>query len=149
MARSISVKINTADVISMIENKIAEYEKQIADYPQAKAQYEIDRMNWAKQVGSRAIEIIASGNHFDHEDWSQRISIDKNYRNINISIGNELVGELAVMYEVPSRKDVEKVVITPAVVRKEEEPTYVPRSIGSAKRTKGEKSDKNSEEKSA
>ncbi len=56
---------------------------------------------------------------------------------------------LAVMYEVPSRKDVEKVVITPAVVRKEEEPTYVPRSIGCAKRTKGEKSDKNSEEKSA
>ena len=56
---------------------------------------------------------------------------------------------LAVMYEVPSRKDVEKVVITPAVVRKEEEPTYVPRSIGSAKRSKGEKSDKNSEEKSA
>ncbi|CAB4340006.1 unannotated protein [freshwater metagenome] len=56
---------------------------------------------------------------------------------------------LAVMYEVPSRKDVEKVVITPAVVRKEEEPTYVPRSIGSAKRTKGEKSDKSSEEKSA
>ncbi|MSY65415.1 MAG: ATP-dependent Clp protease ATP-binding subunit ClpX, partial [Actinobacteria bacterium] len=44
---------------------------------------------------------------------------------------------LSVMYEVPSRKDVEKVVITPAVVRKEEEPTYVPRSIGSAKRTKG------------
>jgi ATP-dependent Clp protease ATP-binding subunit ClpX len=56
---------------------------------------------------------------------------------------------LSVMYEVPSRKDVEKVVITPAVVRKEEEPTYVPRSIGSAKRSKGEKSDKNSEEKSA
>lgn len=95
MARSISVKINTVDVISMIENKIAEYEKQIADYPAVKAQYEIDRMNWAKQVGSRAIEIIASGNHFDHEDWSQRISIDKNYRNININIGNELVGELA------------------------------------------------------
>lgn len=56
---------------------------------------------------------------------------------------------LSVMYEVPSRKDVEKVVITPAVVRKEEEPTYIPRSIGSAKRAKGEKSDKNSEEKSA
>ncbi len=56
---------------------------------------------------------------------------------------------LSVMYEVPSRKDVERVVITPAVVRKEEEPTYVPRSIGSAKRSKGEKSDKNSEEKSA
>jgi ATP-dependent Clp protease ATP-binding subunit ClpX len=54
---------------------------------------------------------------------------------------------LSVMYEVPSRKDVEKVIITPAVVKKEEAPTYVPRSIGSAKRAaKGEKS---SEEKSA
>ena len=54
---------------------------------------------------------------------------------------------LSVMYEVPSRKDVEKVIITPAVVKKEEEPTYVPRSIGSAKRAA--KGDKSSEEKSA
>jgi len=54
---------------------------------------------------------------------------------------------LAVMYEVPSRKDIEKVVITPAVVRKEEAPTYVPRTAGGPKRAaKGEKS---SEEKSA
>lgn len=101
MARSISVKINTVDVISMIENKIAEYEKQIADYPQAKAQYEIDRLNWSKQVASRAIELIASGNHFDHEDFGQRITVEKNYRNINIQIGNELIGELAS--EMPER----------------------------------------------
>ena len=54
---------------------------------------------------------------------------------------------LAVMYEVPSRKDIEKVVITPAVVRKEEVPTYVPRTASGPKRAvKGEKS---SEEKSA
>ena len=54
---------------------------------------------------------------------------------------------LAVMYEVPSRKDIEKVVITPAVVRKEEVPTYIPRTTGGPKRAvKGEKS---SEEKSA
>ena len=54
---------------------------------------------------------------------------------------------LAVMYEVPSRKDIEKVVITPAVVRKEEVPTYIPRTASGPKRAvKGEKS---SEEKSA
>jgi ATP-dependent Clp protease ATP-binding subunit ClpX len=54
---------------------------------------------------------------------------------------------LSVMYEVPSRKDIEKVVITPTVVRKEEVPTYVPRTAGGPKRAvKGEKS---SEEKSA
>ena len=54
---------------------------------------------------------------------------------------------LAVMYEVPSRKDIEKVVITPAVVRKEEAPTYIPRIAGGPKRAV--KGDKSSEEKSA
>ncbi|NBO51181.1 MAG: ATP-dependent Clp protease ATP-binding subunit ClpX [Actinobacteria bacterium] len=54
---------------------------------------------------------------------------------------------LSVMYEVPSRKDIEKVVITPAVVRKEESPTYVPRTAGGPKRAV--KGDKSTEEKSA
>jgi ATP-dependent Clp protease ATP-binding subunit ClpX len=54
---------------------------------------------------------------------------------------------LSVMYEVPSRKDVGKVVITPAVVNKEEAPTYIPRTAGGPKRAaKGEKI---SEEKTA
>ena len=54
---------------------------------------------------------------------------------------------LAVMYEVPSKKEIGKVVITPAVVRKEEAPTYLPRAAGGPKRAvKGEKG---SEEKSA
>ena len=54
---------------------------------------------------------------------------------------------LSVMYEVPSKKEIGKVVITPAVVRKEEAPTYLPRPAGGPKRAvKGEK---DSEEKSA
>ena len=54
---------------------------------------------------------------------------------------------LAVMYEVPSKKEIGKVVITPAAVRKEEAPTYLPRTAGGPKRAvKGEKG---SEEKSA
>lgn len=54
---------------------------------------------------------------------------------------------LGVMYEVPSQKAIGKVIITPAVVRKEEAPTYVPRPAGGPKRAvKGEKG---SEEKSA
>ena len=54
---------------------------------------------------------------------------------------------LSVMYEVPSKKEIGKVIITPAVVRKEEAPTYVPRPAGGPKRAvKGEKG---SEEKSA
>jgi len=54
---------------------------------------------------------------------------------------------LSVMYEVPSKKEIGNVIITPAVVRKEEAPTYMPRPAGGPKRAiKGEKG---AEEKSA
>ena len=56
---------------------------------------------------------------------------------------------LAVMYEVPSRKEVERVVITPEVVLKESAPTYVNRGSGPKRSAKGEKGEKRSEEKSA
>ena len=55
---------------------------------------------------------------------------------------------LSVMYEVPSRKDIEKVVITPAVVNKEAEPQYVPRAIGSKRAAKPKSAD-GDEEKTA
>ena len=53
---------------------------------------------------------------------------------------------LGVMYEVPSRKEVERVVITPEVVLKESLPTYINRGAGPKRAAKGEKRD---EEKSA
>ena len=53
------------------------------------------------------------------------------------------------MYEVPSRKDVERVVVTPEAVAKEAAPTYVLRGSG-PKRSKTEKvAEKPTEEKSA
>jgi ATP-dependent Clp protease ATP-binding subunit ClpX len=53
---------------------------------------------------------------------------------------------LAVMYEVPSRKEVERVIITPEVVLKQSAPTYVNRGTGPKRSVKAEKQ---SEEKSA
>jgi ATP-dependent Clp protease ATP-binding subunit ClpX len=53
---------------------------------------------------------------------------------------------LTVMYDVPSRKDVERVLITPDVVLKQDEPEYVNRAPGSKRVLKGEKP---TEEKSA
>ena len=53
---------------------------------------------------------------------------------------------LGVMYEVPSRKEVERVVITPEVVMKEATPTYINRGSGPKRAVKTEK---RPEEKSA
>jgi ATP-dependent Clp protease ATP-binding subunit ClpX len=55
---------------------------------------------------------------------------------------------LGVMYEVPSRKEIEKVVITPAAVNKEEAPTYVTRGTGPKRASKAKGAD-GTEEKSA
>ena len=55
---------------------------------------------------------------------------------------------LSVMYEVPSRKDIERVIITPGVVNKEAEPQYIPRGAGPKRATKG-KGAEDTEEKSA
>jgi ATP-dependent Clp protease ATP-binding subunit ClpX len=57
---------------------------------------------------------------------------------------------LGVMYEIPSKPEVAKVIITPQVVLKEAAPTLVNRPAGGPKRqSKAEKGDKSSEEKSA
>ena len=61
---------------------------------------------------------------------------------------------LGVMYEIPSKPEVEKVIVTPQVVLKEEVPTLITRPAGGPKRAsksseKGEKGEKGSEEKSA
>ena len=56
---------------------------------------------------------------------------------------------LSVMYEVPSRTDIEKVIITPAVVMKEAAPEYVTRGTGGPKRTSKAKLEATGEEKSA
>ena len=57
---------------------------------------------------------------------------------------------LGVMYEIPSKPEVAKVIITPQVVLKEEAPTLVNRPAGGPKRqSKADKPDKSSEEKSA
>jgi len=57
---------------------------------------------------------------------------------------------LGVMYEIPSKPDVAKVIITPQVVLKEAAPTLVNRPAGGPKRqSKAERAVKSSEEKSA
>jgi len=63
---------------------------------------------------------------------------------------------LGVMYEIPSKPEIEKVIVTPEAVRKEVAPTYVTRPSGGPKRSsraekaeKGEKAEKASDEKSA
>jgi outer membrane murein-binding lipoprotein Lpp len=97
MARAVSVKIPTAKVIEMIEQKIAEISAEIASYPARKAQYQIDRKAYAEAVVARLSELLASRANelLNTEDYENGIRVSTNYRNaVEITIGKELTEDL-------------------------------------------------------
>jgi len=94
MARAISVKIPTAKVIEMIEQKIATINEDIATYPARKAQYQIDYKAYTEQVVARLGQLLSSnGSVLLEEDNSDKgIRVGTNYRNaVEITIGKELL----------------------------------------------------------
>ena len=58
MARSISVKVPVATLISSIENKIAEIDKAIEDYPETRKQYEADLEVYKDKVAQAVSQFL-------------------------------------------------------------------------------------------
>jgi hypothetical protein len=97
MARAISVKIPTAKVIEMIENKIAQITEEIATYPARKAQYQIDYKAYTEQVVALLGDLIAKNGSalLAEENTDNGIRLSTNYRNaVEIAIGKELLNGL-------------------------------------------------------
>ena len=68
MARSISVKVPTAMLISQLENKIAEIKTAIADYPEARANYEKDLEAYKAKVAKFVSDyVVGNINHIGYE----------------------------------------------------------------------------------
>ena len=78
MARALSVKVPTADIIALLENKIAEIKSAIADYPRAKVQYKEDVKSYKKTLLALAIEKLTNDPEllFDEE----ALTVDTDYR---------------------------------------------------------------------
>ena len=94
MARAVSVKIPTAKVIEMIEQKIASITEEVASYPARKAQYQIDRKAYTEQVVARLGQLIAQNGSalLAEENSDKGIRVSTNYRNaVEITIGKELL----------------------------------------------------------
>ena len=105
MARALSVKVPTADIIALLENKIAEIKSAIVDYPRAKAQYKEDVKSYKKSLLALAIEKLTNDPEllFDED----ALSVDTDYRsNVSITLDKTLF-ELPVQPvcpEDPSQK---------------------------------------------
>ena len=93
MARSISVKVPVATLISTIQGKIAEIDEAIANYPKAREQYEKDLETYKDSL-SAAIAKFIKGNAdkigFNHDDLV-RISSSYGGR-LELTFDNEALG---------------------------------------------------------
>ena len=79
MARSISVKVPTAMLIAQLENKIAEIKTAIADYPEAKAQYEKDLEAYKAKVAKFVSDFISKNASNIGYDYDSQIRINHAY----------------------------------------------------------------------
>ena len=79
MARALSVKVPTADIIALLENKIAEIKSAIVDYPRATKQYKEDVKSYKKTLLALAIEKLTNEPEllFDED----ALDISTSYRN--------------------------------------------------------------------
>ena len=94
MARAVSVKIPTAKVIEMIEDKIASINADVASYPARKAQYQIDYKAYTEAVVALVSNLIANrgAELLDSEDSDKGVRVSTNYRNaVEITIGKDLI----------------------------------------------------------
>lgn len=79
MARSISVKIPTASLIQTIENKVAEIEQAIADYPRLKDEYETAMEKYKTQVAEFVSSYLAKNISKIGYDYDSIIRITRSY----------------------------------------------------------------------
>jgi intergrase/recombinase len=94
MARAVSVKIPTAKVIEMIEQKIASITEDVETYPARKAEYRSAYKAYTEQVVARLGQLIAQNGSalLAEENTDKGIRVSTNYRNaVEITIGKELL----------------------------------------------------------
>ena len=79
MARSISVKIPTASLIQTIEDKIAEIDKAIADYPRKREEYEQATEAYKTKVSEFVSAFLAKNINTVGYDYDDTIRITRSY----------------------------------------------------------------------
>jgi len=75
MARSISVKVPTAHLVQMLEDKIAEIEKDIAEYPARREQYEKDLATYKTNLLDFVSKFLLGNSHLIGEEWDSVIRL--------------------------------------------------------------------------
>lgn len=79
MARNISVKVPVAGLIAEIENKIAEIDKAVANYPAEREAFEKAQDKYKADVVAFLAEFLTSNNHSVGYDYDDTLRISRAY----------------------------------------------------------------------
>ena len=107
MARSISVKIPTATIITMVEDKVSQLKTEIAEYPARVEAYKADRKAYTKRVADKVAHLISTGGQEIFEgEWVDTIRISRSYNHsVELTLGANLVGDIGEAPKEPENID--------------------------------------------
>jgi len=80
MARNISVKVPTSLLIQQIEERIAEIDKDIEEYPAKRKQFEIDEEAYREKVANYVIHYLETNKNRIGYDYGSVVRISTNFR---------------------------------------------------------------------
>ena len=92
MARSLAVKVPTASLISLVEDKIASIKSALATYPADVKQYEADVKAHQANLVKSVIKVLTDNPELIGENYDSPIRVSYGYRGVDVSIDADALG---------------------------------------------------------
>lgn len=92
MARALAVKVPTASLIALVEEKIASIKEAVASYPADVKQYEADTKAHQANLVSQVINALTNNPELIGSDYGKPIRVSVGYRGVDVSIDSAALG---------------------------------------------------------
>ena len=95
MARSLAVKVPTASLIALVEEKISTIKAEVAEYPKAVEAYKADLAKFEKQIVADVITALTTKPHLVGDNYDSPIRVSHNNygsRSVSVSIDSTALG---------------------------------------------------------
>lgn len=92
MARALAVKVPTASLITLVEEKIASIKEAVASYPADVKQYEADTKAHQANLVSQVINALTNNPELIGSDYGKPIRVSVGYRGVDVSIDSAALG---------------------------------------------------------
>jgi hypothetical protein len=92
MARSLAVKVPTASLIALVEEKIASIKSALATYPADVKQYEADVKAHQANLIKSVIKALTDNPELVGENYDSPIRVSYGYRGVDVNVDSDALG---------------------------------------------------------